>query len=639
MSKPYEAKTKSESAACSCPVCLGLDNLERPRYFAGQLLTEAELNSEQAYVRAKNRLHNRYLHGWGVVCGLEVVCHECEGYITVRPGYALDPCGEDIVVGQEQEINVIEMIAQCKDSRRRRSRDDCDPLSYHPDVECKDQEEHWCLTLSYREQETNPVAVLRRSSKTSVTASSCGGNGGGCGSSDSKYASHSQSATCNTGIQSAGGACETTRIYEGFAFDLICDPKQHCRIRPLSVKTTSLEFYPGLARYAKRFPPQLLQGYAMLLELKKYIPGTLLDRLLCCILPILDSAARRMKEESLDIIVAILGGDISKIDVNNEQIYNACCQFRKVISDLYQENPSGVHCRLPMEFAKLQCIQPGEDQEQAAYLAMITPVFNGLAAMLFQYIQDCVCLALLPPCPPDPAGERLVLACLTIKNGKIIDICNFDCRRYAGSFPAVSYWLSALPISPLIHYALQQVCCMRWPDQKEAVPAIAEAQPAVQPEVGSNLYRLLARDQFSNLRMASSQVENLMRNFSLENLAARIRPVGTINLEEMLVKTPNQANKALTEAGVRVVERRVASAEEALDMEKLADLKAVAPGENVLLYRTGKRVIGFRRYGVQEELADKESELKTIRSEMEELRNSFSSLRSRLDDAAGNPEG
>src|SRR5688500_7307882 len=67
-----------------CPVCPGLECQCRPRYFAGQLLTEEELNAEQQYVIKKNRLHNLYLHGSGVVCGLEVVCHpNCEGWVRV----------------------------------------------------------------------------------------------------------------------------------------------------------------------------------------------------------------------------------------------------------------------------------------------------------------------------------------------------------------------------------------------------------------------------------------------------------------------------------------------------------------------------------------------------------------------------
>ena len=66
----------------------------RPRFFAGQLLTEDDLQLITDYVAAKNRLHNRDFLGEGVVCGLEVLCHPCEsGEVRVRPGHALDCCG------------------------------------------------------------------------------------------------------------------------------------------------------------------------------------------------------------------------------------------------------------------------------------------------------------------------------------------------------------------------------------------------------------------------------------------------------------------------------------------------------------------------------------------------------------------
>ena len=48
-----------------CPVCGGLECLCRPRFYAGQLLNEQDLNRLDRYIVAKNRLHNRYLHGWG----------------------------------------------------------------------------------------------------------------------------------------------------------------------------------------------------------------------------------------------------------------------------------------------------------------------------------------------------------------------------------------------------------------------------------------------------------------------------------------------------------------------------------------------------------------------------------------------
>jgi hypothetical protein len=45
--------TQASSTACCCPACTGLQCLDRTRFFAGQLLTEADLNNEQSYWLAK----------------------------------------------------------------------------------------------------------------------------------------------------------------------------------------------------------------------------------------------------------------------------------------------------------------------------------------------------------------------------------------------------------------------------------------------------------------------------------------------------------------------------------------------------------------------------------------------------------
>jgi hypothetical protein len=79
------------------------EGLQRPRYFARQLVTPAELNLESRYFIARVRRHNRMLHGWGVVCGLEV-CRvpNADGLgaepwkIKIRPGHAIDGYGNDI---------------------------------------------------------------------------------------------------------------------------------------------------------------------------------------------------------------------------------------------------------------------------------------------------------------------------------------------------------------------------------------------------------------------------------------------------------------------------------------------------------------------------------------------------------------
>lgn len=100
---------------------------KRPRYFDGRLLTAKDLQAEQNYHREKQRLHNRALHGWGVVEGLEVTASG--DAITVSPGFALDPEGNEIVLA--------------------------DPVTIRP----TDRTSGF-VCLRYTEVETNPTPVL-----------------------------------------------------------------------------------------------------------------------------------------------------------------------------------------------------------------------------------------------------------------------------------------------------------------------------------------------------------------------------------------------------------------------------------------------------------------------------------------------
>ncbi len=52
--------------------CAEVPEFERLNYFYGQLLSAADFRTEQSYLREKLKLHNRCLHGYGVICGLEV---------------------------------------------------------------------------------------------------------------------------------------------------------------------------------------------------------------------------------------------------------------------------------------------------------------------------------------------------------------------------------------------------------------------------------------------------------------------------------------------------------------------------------------------------------------------------------------
>ncbi|HHJ13271.1 MAG TPA: hypothetical protein ENJ79_02685, partial [Gammaproteobacteria bacterium] len=168
-------------------ICTDL-NFKRPRFFAGQLLTEDDLQALTDYVVGKNRLHNRFLAGDGVVCGLTVTCHPCgHGHVVVAPGYALDCCGNDIYVPCHEELDVKALLRDLR--KRQLAGYDCgDPCDEkEPDART------YGLYLTYTETLEEPVAPYA--------------SGDPCGQQ----------------------ACEPTRVCEGYRFELRCECEQPVR--------------------------------------------------------------------------------------------------------------------------------------------------------------------------------------------------------------------------------------------------------------------------------------------------------------------------------------------------------------------------------------------------------------------------
>ena len=82
---------------------------KRPNYFSGKLLTVEDLAAEQNYQIGKRRLHNRHLHGWGVVNGLRVSSKN--GSIQISAGIALDCQGNEIII--EEDVSLDPPTAAC----------------------------------------------------------------------------------------------------------------------------------------------------------------------------------------------------------------------------------------------------------------------------------------------------------------------------------------------------------------------------------------------------------------------------------------------------------------------------------------------------------------------------------------------
>lgn len=394
-----------------CPVCQGLECLCRPRYFSGQLLTETELNAEQQYVVRKNQLHNLYLHGWGVVCGMVVSCHPtCEGWVRVSDGYAISPCGDDIVVCQDRDFNVIDEIDACK-RQMRQQQADCVQRPV-PTTDC-DTDGCWYLTIRYQETAARPSAALRApaqaASCTCGSSSACPQpcNCGGCGPPKSSNGNGTNGNGANGASRTAlGVACEPSRVCEGYVLGV-------CRI-PVEQEPSTRD---------------LLQG-------------TLLGAIYQCFLDI-----QKLKSQ-----------EPTGSETSIAQLQGACCQFLQAVRNYTATHPQ-TRCQAMDQLAALNCPAPQPGESLSEYQKQVNTVVQTIEQGFPTLFQECLCQALLPPCPTDPGDDRLILASVCISQGKIVDICNWSGRKFAVTVPMLRWWLSVFPIEALLRRFVEKLCC------------------------------------------------------------------------------------------------------------------------------------------------------------------------------------
>lgn len=148
-------KTKTDEP-CGC----GSIVLERNRYFNGKYMTARDFAGEQRYFLSRHRLHNRLFHGWGVVCGLRVIRHpneECDRWVVVRAGIALDCCGREIVLCHDTPFE----LPVGTPAKEPSGRQDSDSNRRRPDRPSDDPHAGpFLICISYGEEEIETVPVL-----------------------------------------------------------------------------------------------------------------------------------------------------------------------------------------------------------------------------------------------------------------------------------------------------------------------------------------------------------------------------------------------------------------------------------------------------------------------------------------------
>ncbi|MGH7459977.1 MAG: YncE family protein, partial [Longimicrobiales bacterium] len=103
-------------------------------------------------------------------------------------------------------------------------------------------------------------------------------------------------------------------------------------------------------------------------------------------------------------------------------------------------------------------------QQLGPYRDAMLGAFSDLLGGFLQYLKDCICDHFLVNCPQCTEDDKVYLACVRIQAGEVFRVCNFSKRKYVKTFPTVEYWLSAIPIIPLVRELIAQACCAVLPD-------------------------------------------------------------------------------------------------------------------------------------------------------------------------------
>jgi hypothetical protein len=380
----------------------------RPRFFAGQLLTEDDLQSLEDYVIAKNRLHNRHLFGAGVVCGLEVLCKPCDtGHVTVQPGYALDCCGNDIVLDCSLPLDINAMIRDL-----RRDHDCGDPCAekHGKPGQGTVTPRDYCLYVSYCEQESDPVSP------------------------------YSVDEPCGT------PSCQASRIREGIRFELRCPPSpaalepdllgaiKSCFGDVIGLEKIALETM-SLAQVEDRFEAAL--------------DKLTFDELRSRLLNLIDRSPRLGRCDLRDRVLAVQ-------------------PLRPAVVPAVQPPPAAVD-KNASTIPGVN-VAPGTSSPAPAANASTTPGANVAPAtspvpavvispkaafreVLLEILKEGMCMAVNPPCVAcDDTG--VLLACLKVGDCKVIEVCNLH-RRFVMTPVALRYWSSF----GVVERFAEKLCC------------------------------------------------------------------------------------------------------------------------------------------------------------------------------------
>lgn len=248
--------------------------------------------------------------------------------------------------------------------------------------------------------------------------------------------------------------------------------------------------------------------------------------------------------------------------------------------------------------AKILAASPGVDSgELAKYRQAMADAFLALFARLGQMVKDCICDHLLVDCPTCGPNDKLVLAAIEVKANKVLAICALE-RKDVITFPKLFYWLSAVPVIPLVAWAVERFCCARLPalaDDASGKTGNFASAAQIANFASLDMAALKASGQ-DTLARAALFARHLGSAGLQDFLPATATDSQRILVNEVVSKPPAAAAQPLQDAGatVQVLDYNAALAGNAIQEISSVPL-AVKAGDKINLYTRDGQVVFYTR--------------------------------------------
>jgi hypothetical protein len=537
----------------------------RPRFFAGQVLTADDLNRLDYYIRAKNRLHNRQLHGWGVVNGLEVTCDPCGKGVVVGCGYALSSCGDDIVVCEPVQVDVCALIQACREAERLTQ--PCAPFQHAQPAGCSEESE-WVLAIRYTETPTRGIKPLMP------------GNGACCQGGCSPT-----SCTCKTTSarkpRTAPVQCEPTIICEGFEFEVYRKPQDE-------INSSEQTYYLNQNRLALNPDSELFQ------------------RMQCC----------------LEILIGRLPELPEIVRDDSSPSYRWLCNFKDFLQRYLSSRP-GYNCELLARLNAIAC--PSNESSEA----QLKEIFESLIMVYLDAILACFCSALLPPCPQPQPDARVPIATFKVSTDscQVLSICNWTRhRKIVTSFPTLEYWLDLLPFGVQLRHLIEQICCRqimgrerKYPDKyPDSLPKSRDESALKVSQANVSANSILQERAIKRMNPEVADPERLAGVAKLLNSMSsrRDQPLDPIVFVESLFLRGDINTKRDTKGSDHLSTAEIANLPQFLLLNQILEPLVTGAFEPPL--EVGKDGMKVRSAGEQDEMVVLKAQIETLQTRLNE---------------------